>query len=258
MISILLLHYGDKEMFCCTYCQRNYQRKTYFDRHVIACQFLSKSKKERVLESEELADTPSVRELYAIILELAAKCKDLETKMAAINKWAHITKQKLNITDWLNTTQPSARDYNDWFKMLVVKPADLAILFETDYAQGVVSFLKPNLKEEERPIRAFTAKENTFYIYSSTKKWHLCEQETFTKLMHFLDNQFMREFISWQNGNKNRMLMDDSFTDLYAKNMKKIMGGSYTREQLYSRIKKELYMHLRGDPPNIVEYETTF
>jgi hypothetical protein len=252
------VYYLDKEMFCCAYCQRNYQRKTYFDRHVIACQFLSKSKKERVLEREELADTPSVRELYAIILELAAKCKDLETKMTAINKWAHITKQKLNITDWLNTTQPSARDYNDWFKMLVVKPADLQVLFEADYAQGVVSFLKPHLKEEERPMRAFTAKENTFYIYSSTKKWHLCEPETFTKLMHLLDNQFMREFISWQNGNKNRMLTDDSFSDLYAKNMKKIMGGSYTREQLYSRIKKELYMHLRGDPPNIVEYETTY
>ena len=245
-------------MFCCQHCQRNYQRKLFFDRHVIACQFLSKSKKERVLEREELADTPSVRELNSIILELAAKCKDLETKMASINKWAHITKQKLNITDWLNTTYPSVLDYDDWFKILNVKPADLAVLFETDYVQGVVSFLKPQLKEddERRPIRAFTMKENTFYI--SAKKWHVCEPETFTKLMHLLDNQFMREFISWQNANKHRMLTDDSFTDLYAKNMKKIMGGSYTREQLYSRIKKELYMHLRGDPPNIMEYETTY
>lgn len=244
-------------MFCCLHCQRNYQRKTYFDRHVIACQFLSKSKKERVLESEELADTPTVRELYSIILELATQCKYLETKIAAINKWAHITKQKLNVTDWLNTTYPSAMDYSKWMKTLNVTSADLAVLFETDYVEGVVRFLKPMLKEEEkRPIRAFTMKENTFYIRE--EKWHLCESESFTKLMHLLDNQFMREFISWQNANKNRMATDDSFSDLYSKNMKKIMGGTYTREQLYSRIKKELYMHLRGEPPNIVEYETTF
>ena len=246
-------------MFCCAHCQRNFQRKVYFDRHVIACQFLSKSKKERVLEREELADTPSVRELYSIILELAAKCQDLETKMTAIGKWAHITKQKLNITDWLNTTYPAAMNYEDWVKTLNVTPADLQVLFETDYVEGVVHYLKQQLtggEKSEQPIRAFTTKENTFYIY--TAKWRLCEPETFTKLMHVLDNQFMREFITWQNTNKKRMATEDSFSDLYAKNMKKIMGGSSTREQLYARIKKEWYMHLRGEPPNILEYETTY
>ena len=247
-------------MFCCMHCQRNYQRKLFFDRHVIACQFLSKSKKERVLEREELSDTPSVRELYSIILELGAKCKDLETKLTTINKWAHITKQKLNITDWLNTTYPLAKDYDNWFNTLHVTQKELAVLFETDYVEGVVSILKQHWKEEESayPIKAFTVKENTFYIYTPAAKWRLCEPETFTKLMHLLDNQFMREFIAWQNANKQRMATEDSFSEVYAKNMKKIMGGSSTREQLYTRIKKEWYMHLRGEPPSIVEYETTF
>ena len=244
-------------MFSCQHCLRNYQRKTYFDRHVIACQFLSQSKRERALDSEELADTPTVRELYGIIMALAAKCKDLETKMTAINKWAHITKQKLNITDWLNNNQPNASDYDDWFKALPVGKADLLALFETDYVGGVVRVLQKQLADDARPMRAFTGKENTFYIYRQGK-WLLCDPDTFTKLMYLLDKQFMREFIAWQNENKSKMATDDSFSELYGKNMKKIMGGAFTREQLYSRIKKELYQHLRGDPPNIVEYETTF
>jgi hypothetical protein len=249
-----------KKMFCCLHCQRNYQRKIYFDRHVITCEFLSNSKKERALESEELADTPSVRELYSIILELAAKCKDLETKMAAMNKWAHITKQKLNITDWLNTTQPHALDYSEWFKTLNVVSDDLNGLFETDYVGGVVRLLKKQFttEKEERPVRAFTGKENTFYIYRSGQKWTICDNETFTKLMYLLDKEFMREFIVWQTANKNRMATDDSFSEVYARNLKKVMGGNFTREQLYSRIKKEWYQHLRGDPPNIVEYDTTY
>ena len=37
-------------MHTCLYCQREYQRKVYFDRHVIACQFLSKTKKDNELE----------------------------------------------------------------------------------------------------------------------------------------------------------------------------------------------------------------
>ncbi len=245
-------------MFTCSHCLRNYQRKTYFDRHVIACQYLSKTKRERVLEIEESADTPSVRELYAIIMELAAKCNTLETKMAAINKWAHITKQKLNITDWLNTTYANAKDYDQWFATLNVTKADLAVLFETDYVNGVVAILKPQLSPtyEVRPVRAFTSKENTFYIYR--QKWVLCDDETFKKLMYLFDKQFMREFITWQNEHKNKVNTDESFSEVYARNMKKIMGGNNTREQLYSRIKKELYLHLRSDPPNIMEYETIF
>jgi hypothetical protein len=246
-------------MFSCGHCQRNYQRKLYFDRHVIACQFLSQSKRERTLEREELADTPSVRELYSIILALAAKCETLETKLTTIQKWAHITKQKLNITDWLKTTYPVVLPYADWFAALKVDDADLALLFEADYVEGVLQVLKRALvlADARRPMRAFTTKENTFYI-AEGEKWRLCDAALFTTLMHFFDKEFMREFIAWQNANKSRIRTEDSFADLYAKNMKKVMGGNSTREQLYTRVKKELYAYLREDPPNIVEYETTF
>ena len=246
-------------MFTCLHCTRSYQRKLYFDRHVITCEFLSKTKKERLIESEELADTPTVRELYSIILTLAAKCTYLEAKLTAINKWVRITKQKLNIIDWLNTTYPKVPvSYDDWLLTLKVGQKDLQILFTTDYVGGVTSFLKQHLllTDDARPVRAFTGKENTFYIFN--QKWLLCEEAIFSKLMYFLDQQFLREFIVWQNQNKNRMASDDSFSDVYAKNMKKVMGGAFTREQLYSRIKKEWYQNLRGDPPNIMEYETTF
>jgi hypothetical protein len=40
--------------------------------------------------------------------------------------------------------------------------------------------------------------------------------------------------------------------------MKKIMGGNSSREQLYARVKKEIYMYLRCEPPNVVEYEIAF
>jgi hypothetical protein len=246
-------------MFCCGYCHRNYQRKLYFDRHVIVCQYLVKPKRDRELESEELADTPSVRDLYTIIMTLAAKCDVLETKLSSIQKWANITKQKLNITEWLNTTYTGVLDYDVWFAGLTVSKVELAVLFETDYVEGVVRLLKKQLPstDEQRPLRAFTGKENTFYICRA-KRWVVCDNETFTKLMYLLDKEFMREFIEWQTDNQTRMATEDSFSELYAKNMKKIMGSNYTREQLYSRIKKEWYQYLRREPPSIMEYEMTF
>lgn len=246
-------------MFQCEYCHRTYQRKIFFDRHTIACQYLTKTKKERAVESEELADTPTIRELYSIILELSAKCNSLETKLTAISKWTNITKKKLNITDWLNTTYSSANDYNDWFQTIKVTKADLNALFDSDYVNGVIVALHRQLviDNDDCPIRAFKGKENAFYIKQG-KTWNMCDTETFTKLMYLLDKQFMNEFILWQTENKSRMSGEDSFSELYARNMKKIMGGNYMREQLYSRIKKEMFSLICRDPPNILEYNTTF
>ena len=256
-------------MHTCLHCHREYQRKVYFERHVIACQFLSKSNKERTLEFEELSDTPSQRDLYKIVIELAAKCNHLESQLKDITKWANIKKQKLNIIDWLNENRRENSSsvnnkevciyFNDLLKAIKITQDDLNILFETDYTGGVMYVLKRHLANSNvSPLCAFTTKENVFYVFmEEEKKWELCSNEYYNKLMYLLDKQFMGAFIQWQNENKHKSSSDD-FALLYSKNMKKVMGGTFTREQLYSRIKKELYIHIRCDPPNILEYEISY
>jgi hypothetical protein len=201
------------------------------------CQYLAKPRRERELESEELDDTPSVRELYSIIMTLAAKYNALEAKLSQMTP----NTDKLSLIAWLNTTPPPASMYTAWVNALNPTPADLAVLFENDYVRGVSQFIQKQLLEQP-VMRAFKTKENTLYIYD--EKWIVCENDTFLKLMQLLDKQFMREFICWQNQHKSKMLTDDSFSDLYARHLKKITGGNFTREQLYSRIKRELYMNI--------------
>lgn len=264
-------------MHTCLYCHREYQRKVYFDRHVVACEFLSKTNKERELDFEELSDTPSTRELYKIIMELASKCNQLETQMKDITKWANIKKQKLNIVDWLNehrlhnnTNNSKGPTYfNDLLNEIKITQDDLNVLFETDYTNGVMHVLKRYLDMNITnngivlfPMCAFTTKENVFYIYTKSEvenksEWVLCDNESYKKLMYLLDKQFMGAFIEWQNKNKHKGSSDD-FALIYSKNMKKMMGGVFTREQLYSRIKKELYTYIRCEPPNILEYEIDY
>ena len=86
----------------------------------------------------------------------------------------------------------------------------------------------------------------------------MVDLECFNKLMYLFDNLFMGEFIKWQNTNKHRISIEDNFQDIYSRNLKNIMGGKNTREQLYSRIKKELYLYIRDEPPSILEYEITY
>jgi len=248
-------------MIVCPHCQRSYQRKLYYDRHVGVCQLLSKSKRERTLEIEEQDDTPSVRDLYLAVMEMTEKYSQLEQKFAELSKYAAIKKQKLNIIDWLNTNYNSrATDYQMWFNTIQVQYEDLDRLFKTDYIGGVGLMLQKllPLEDDTRPLRAFAGKDSVFYVYRQTEnRWDIMDGETFTKMMHLFDKQFMVAFVQWQNENKHRMHLDD-FSETYTKNAKKIMGGNSTREQLYSRIKKELYTYLRSELPTILEYEVTF
>jgi len=270
-------------MHTCLYCHREYQRKVYFERHVTACQFLSKSNKDRQLDLEETSDTPSIRDLYKIIMELASKCSQLEEQMKEVTKWTNIKKQKLNIINWLNENKihhlsPSQHSseinnngciyFNDLLNTIKISQDDLNVLFETDYTGGVMHILKRHLTNSDTnsdnwsPLYAFTSKVNTLYVYieneiDNKREWVLCSNDYYTKLMHLLDKQFMGAFIQWQNENKHKGSSDD-FALLYSKNIKKIMGGQFTREQLYSRIKKEIYNYIQRDPPNILEYEISY
>jgi len=219
---------------------------------------LTKTKRERKLEIQEQEDTPSVRDMYTALLELTEKYSQLEKKFVDLSKYATIKKQKINLIDWLNTTYNSrATDYQTWFSAIQVQGEDLDVLFNSDYVGGVVTILQKllPLEDETRPLRAFAGKENVFYVYRQTEnRWENIESETFTKLMHLFDKQFMVAFVQWQNENKYRMHLDD-FSEIYAKNVKKIMGGNNTREQLYSRIKRELYQYMRAELPTMLEYE---
>jgi hypothetical protein len=238
-------------MPACPHCQRNYARKTYFDRHVGICEFLCKSKKAQKLELEEREVMPTLRDLYQVVMELVVKNKQLEAKIQAMSSsTVHIKTQKAQLNDWLNATYPVATDYSEWFNEIQVTRAHLQIFFESDYVNGVVQALKQTLPlaNEKRPLRAFTNKENVFYFYNRTeKKWLPMDNELYLKLMHVYDKKFLVEFGNWQRENKEK-LYSDEFAVTFNNYMKKMMA---TREPLYSRIKKELYQHLRQQPFNL-------
>lgn len=237
----------------CPHCLRNYQRKMYLDRHVAVCQIVHMNKKTRMLEGEEKTDTPTVRELYVVVMELVAKNNQLEEKIREMTKWVNVKKQKINIIEWLNTTQiATSCDYQQWLKKIKIKREHLELLFRTDYVGGVVNVLKQllPLDGETHAMRAFKSKENIFYIFNENQ-WVIADADMYIKLMYLLDKLFMTEFIKWQEENKEKINLDH-FSPIYAQNTKKIMA---IREQAYSRIKKELYNYLQAELPQMIEYE---
>ena len=248
--------------FKCSSCQRKYKKQNYYDRHVVICKLLDqvkKTKKERDQEEEERADTPSFRDLYVVVMELATKYTKLEEKMNEMSKWVNTKKQKLKITDWLNSNYKEAVTYTDWLATIKFTRANLEFIFHADYSTGMGLTLQDlyntTTTTTTNPfIHAFTTKENGLYIYNPEEKWHLMSEKEFLQLMHILDKQSMTEFVKWQTEHKHKMHLDD-FTIKFALNVKKIMGTNIPREQLYARVRRELFKYIRRDPPNIMEME---
>ena len=230
-------------MECC-FCSKKFTRKTYYDRHILICELLSKSKKERNVEMEEHKDTPTVRKLYEIIMEMSIKYKKMEEKLEELSKYVDTKKKKINIIEWLNTTCKTSAPFELWMKKIKVERKHLESIFSHDYVYGALHILKDFNNEH---IRCYDQKDDTLFIFTNevATTWSEMKPQQFDKMMDFISKQFIHEFVLWQNENKHRM-EDDNYAMTYMTNIKKMNGGNNTTtEQLYRKIHREVYKQMK-------------
>lgn len=245
--------------FACQHCGREYSRKYYFTRHEAACGILSKTTKERSLDEEELNDTPTVRQLYDIILDLVAKNGKMEKELASVKQWTETRKRSLNVVDWLNDNWAEGQTYERWFEALVLTADDLDLVFKYDFVVGLIHIMQRLLSLDEEgklPIKAFEQKDNTLFI-RTVEGWKVMSHQGFEQLTGRLSKLIIEQLVKWQDINKNR-LDDERFAVEYAEKVQKAIGGSYTKEQYIPRLRRGLYKHLRLNLRNVVQYEFTY
>jgi len=238
--------------YTCATCHRIYHRKGYYSRHVLLCEIMNKSVKERQLENEERADTPTMRGLYEIILELTTKMNVMDQRLQELAKWTDVKKQKINILDWLNAHPAKLGSFEAFLGQLTVTRQHLDYLFRSDYTSTILHILQENLPVEDAAnanvLKAFDLKTNLLYAYSQGQ-WMIMTEQMFQTLLYGVDKKLLGEFIKWQTENAANMT-DDDFALKYAVNVKKIMGGNLSREQIFSRVKIDLYKYLKVSVKN--------
>lgn len=244
--------------YSCKYCNRNYKLKPNYDKHYLLCDTLNKSICSKN-KSDNNDHIPSLRDMFTLILELTAKNSKLEQKVEELSKWAESKKKKLNVIDWLNEKYTKNIKYSEWLAEISISRNHLEAVFKSDMVTGCYEILESllSLHKENAPIKAFDQKENILFIYNNDNKWEILSPTMFVNLMNILSKNILTEFIKWQTENKDKMFQDE-FSNMYARNVQKIMGGNLTQEQIHMRVKKEIYNHLKMNLRNIVEYEFSF
>ena len=279
------LHKHESNPYKCVLCKKEYKLKSNYTKHTLFCETINKTQYERICENDT-DKMPTMREMYSILLEVTAKYSQLEKKMEEMTKWTEIKKRKLNVIEWLNETNLSTISFNSLCSSnIVITRKHLNIIFNHNYINGCIEIIKDLLSFTDLnklPLRAFNQKENTLFIATmdtviceeeinnnknnnnnnhdkdSGIKWEIMSEKIFIDFINNISKQLLTEFIKWQKENNDKIYNDDEFSNKYAVNLQKILGGNNTQEYNNLRIKKELYKHLKMNLKNIIEYEFSF
>lgn len=271
--------------YICLNCSKKYKNKNNYDKHLLICNVMSKSIKERARENCELDNTPTIRELYSIILHLTNKCEIMEKKIEKLSNVYNKEKKKINVLEWLNTNkiyvdgdEKEIPVFQEWINTINIVEEDMNYVSEHTFLDGLKHIIKRLLREADNedynmyiPIRAFDQRENLFYIYdyddtnepnetindSREKKWALMSQEKINQLFTKISKGLITQLRIWKDKNIHR-ISEDSFTQVYANHLKKITGGQLTIQQQQNKFRKYLYNSIKINIKTFIECEYEF
>jgi len=233
--------------------------KTYYNRHILACELLSKTPEDLKKESDERADTPSHRKLYELVLEMGIRQLQMERRMESMQKWVEAKRKKIDVLDWLNENGSLDTTYEQWLAEIVLTQEHLECIFEYDTIPGISEIfqsLVPLSERDQVPIRAFDQRENVLFIHTG-EGWRRMTAEESTGLTNKLNKEILKLLVVWQDANQNK-LKCEGFGKTYSENIRKALGGNFSGEQLNNKILREVYKHLRMNLKNVVQYEFSF
>jgi hypothetical protein len=252
--------------FDCTYCGKNYKTRTNLHKHQVLCETLTRAKKQKSNNDEELLiPLPSTKQMYKIILDLSLKCNHLEEKVEEMQKWVIQKRKKINILEWLNENHRPSTNLESWIQTIKILKEETELIFQNSFLDilgeiGDRIFHQTQVTEEQTdlvPIFAFTQKPNTLYIFQDNQ-WSECSKQQITKILINIHFKYTKSFIEWKRQNDDKINNSDSLCDLCNKVNIKLMGVQFKHEQTYHKGKTIIYNKLKTDIKSLIEYEYEF
>jgi hypothetical protein len=278
----------NENKFICSYCKKIYIRKASYNNHLIKCKLCRfssncgktepESESELELESESesvcvpdvtmdsLKKDLTIHNLFAMVIMLYNKYEKLESEYTELKKYVTITKNKINILDYLNENfkhdfmnmDAGGTNITKFIDELVIGEDQLQKIFKYDYVDGIFNIIcdyidKLNVKGLLVPIKCFNTKENVLYIFDG-ELWLIMDDVYLRKFIKSFDKKILTKFVEWKKISE-KTIDPEIFGEIYIQNMKKVIGGNYEKKNPASMIKNRLYKHLKVDLKSIVSYD---
>lgn len=237
----------------CRYCGREYKIKSYYNRHVISCQLLHTSSKDLRDFEECMADTPNIRNLYEIVLEMNTQLKQLRTKINRLESEKRSSRKKINVLEWLVTQEPPRQTWLDWSTAMNCTTVALENVFKTDIISSITNMIieKCDKYNKNLPLRAFDQKQNIIYIYQDNE-WVQLSSTCMEKVIRRIHQEYNKCFVEWQEQAEKKMSAD-TFMSVFTENIQKI--NCFTAEKITKVVCKNIYNHIKINLKNVVQLD---
>jgi hypothetical protein len=185
--------------YICNWCNNSYHRRKALNAHELLCEI-----KYRGPNKIDEVELPSQKEMFYMITELAYKCRKLESKVSAIDKFVERKKRKIDILDYLNNPEREKPEY-DFFdfveSQITTKQENLEILFEKNYAETFRNVLENVEKENniKMSIQCHSQSQNKIFIFSKSRNlFEEISKEDLTKFCNIVHIKILKEMMAWR------------------------------------------------------------
>jgi hypothetical protein len=225
----------------CTYCDKKYEFKDLYDKHIDVCQFLSRNRKERHHDIESIEKLPSEQEMFALVQNLSMQCKILTNEINRL-KSNNCYRIKRNSIDYLKKASIPPILFEDWIRNFPMKMNHLEEVFSSGLSNGIKKCINERIFSEgldNIPIRAFKEKKGAIYIYTKDTKWEICANDDIIQIIYNLSQGFSSLFCTWKDLNST---IDDEIKLDY---ICKLFGTKINKEKQKSDIKSFIYSQIQ-------------
>ena len=224
----------------CPDCYTTMPTKKIFDLHTTMCKFIHTSSYEHTIDKYYTdMELPSQEAMAHYLFHLTHKYQELEQKMAKLQKCV-IPQRRKTIQEYLEQLAPPTQPFQEWLQQIKITDEALEILFKTDLKTAIKHVLDPFLFEI--PLRAFSQKPNTFYLYDKQQEWHLMTSDEFSKMIDKIEHKFLRKYTTWATENSEELSKTQQAQERNIIYMSKVNGVKQSprapdiKKWLYSKI----------------------
>ena len=217
-------------------------------------------------------ELPTQKQMYKIILDLAAKYNRLEEKMDQMTKWVDKKKKKINVLEWLQVNMKPKIAFCDLIDQMVITDTDVETVLAGNFIEMLNEILSHNMFEKSfsndvSPIFCFLQKANSIYIYDYDKTLELEDPEPFwkeltrDKIVYFMNKvhiKITRKLTEWRRQLEAENKYSNAQTELYNKTVMKLMAVDFKQDATINKIKGLLYGRMKIDMKTLIEYEFEF
>lgn len=243
----------------CKYCHHNWKSRIEYDKHIRCCEYFYQQRRNPPQPEMDERGTPipNLRQMYRYIQELTYRLEKTETELNKLKTVVNRRQKKVILT-WLNQPNQTPKiTFEEWWRGIKATENDVTNVVNGNLTYGIELCLDSAIRKRKGedavlPIRCFSQKPNTFYVYScyenETPSWRIMiNNDPFMQMVNYISKSISREYREGKTLKESQPQTEKSeefmtrYMDKDTIMLSKINGGGVDPDKRLSEIKKKLF-----------------